>query len=54
MTQAPRPAATLILLRPGGDGVEVLMIQRAKSAAFLGGAYVFPGGALDAADSDLK
>jgi len=25
------------------------MIQRAKSAAFLGGAYVFPGGALDAA-----
>jgi len=54
MTQVPRPAATLILLRPGGDGVEVLMIQRAKSAAFLGGAYVFPGGALDAADSDLK
>src|SRR5205814_8923635 len=48
---SPRPAATLILLRPGGDGVEVLMIQRAKSAAFLGGAYVFPGGALDAADS---
>src|SRR3989454_8398117 len=54
MTQVPRPAATVILLRPGGDGVEVLMIQRAKSAAFLGGAYVFPGGALDAADSDLK
>ncbi len=54
MAQVPRPAATLILLRPGGDGVEVLMIQRAKSAAFLGGAYVFPGGALDAADSDLK
>src|SRR6266852_5613950 len=54
MAQVPRPAATLILLRPGGDGIEVLMIQRAKSAAFLGGAYVFPGGALDAADSDLK
>ncbi|TME53998.1 MAG: NUDIX hydrolase, partial [Chloroflexi bacterium] len=54
MVQVPRPAATLILLRPGGEDIEVLMIQRAKSAAFLGGAYVFPGGALDAADSDLK
>jgi len=46
----PRPAATLILLRPGSGGVETLMIQRAHGAAFLGGAYVFPGGALDASD----
>ncbi len=50
----PRPAATLILLRPGGAGTQVLMIQRVQSAAFLGGAYVFPGGALDAADSELR
>ena len=50
----PRPAATLILLRPGGDGPEVLMIQRVQSAAFLGGAYVFPGGALDEADADAR
>ena len=49
--QAPRPAATLILLRAAAGGLETLMIQRAQSAAFLGGAYVFPGGALDAADS---
>lgn len=49
--QAPRPAATLILLRAGAGGLETLMIQRAQSAAFLGGAYVFPGGALDAADA---
>jgi glyoxylase-like metal-dependent hydrolase (beta-lactamase superfamily II)/8-oxo-dGTP pyrophosphatase MutT (NUDIX family) len=50
----PRPAATLVLLRPGGAGPQVLMIQRAQSAAFLGGAYVFPGGALDSADAELR
>jgi glyoxylase-like metal-dependent hydrolase (beta-lactamase superfamily II)/8-oxo-dGTP pyrophosphatase MutT (NUDIX family) len=50
----PRPAATLILLRPGAQGPEVLMIQRTHSAAFLGGAYVFPGGAIDALDSDPR
>ena len=50
----PRPAATLVLLRPGGDGPQVLMIQRVQSAAFLGGAYVFPGGALDSDDSGLR
>ena len=50
----PRPAATLILLRPGGAGPQVLMIQRVQSAAFLGGAYVFPGGALDSADAELR
>jgi glyoxylase-like metal-dependent hydrolase (beta-lactamase superfamily II)/8-oxo-dGTP pyrophosphatase MutT (NUDIX family) len=50
----PRPAATLILLRDGAAGPEVLMLQRAKSAAFLGGAYVFPGGSLDPADAGLS
>jgi len=54
MAQQPRPAATLVLLRPGANGPEVLMIQRTQSAAFLGGAYVFPGGAIDAADSDPR
>jgi glyoxylase-like metal-dependent hydrolase (beta-lactamase superfamily II)/8-oxo-dGTP pyrophosphatase MutT (NUDIX family) len=52
--QQPRPAATLILLRPSAAGPEVLMIQRTQSAAFLGGAYVFPGGAIDALDSDPR
>lgn len=54
MRPALRPAATLILLRAGAGGIETLMIQRAPGAAFLGGAYVFPGGALDAADSDPR
>ena len=51
MALVPRPAATLILLRDGAAGLEVLMMQRSKSSVFLGGAYVFPGGSLDAADA---
>jgi glyoxylase-like metal-dependent hydrolase (beta-lactamase superfamily II)/8-oxo-dGTP pyrophosphatase MutT (NUDIX family) len=51
MASVPRPAATLILLR---EGPEVLMLQRVQTAAFLGGAYVFPGGALDPHDSDAR
>ena len=49
MAAVPRPAATLILLR---EGPQVLMLQRAPTAAFLGGAYVFPGGSLDPQDAD--
>jgi len=48
MPEIPRPAATLILLRAG---MEVLMLQRVQTAAFLGGAYVFPGGSLDLQDN---
>ncbi|HEU4923657.1 MAG TPA: MBL fold metallo-hydrolase [Burkholderiales bacterium] len=47
MASVPRPAATLILLR---HGLEVLMLQRVQTAAFLGGAHVFPGGSLDPED----
>lgn len=54
IVQVPRPAATLILLRPSAGGPEVLMLQRTQSAAFLGGAYVFPGGSLDPQDSDPR
>jgi len=50
----PRPAATLALLRDAAGGPEVLMLQRTKEAVFLGGAYVFPGGALDASDADAR
>ena len=50
----PRPAATLALIRPGAAGLEVLMLQRTQSAVFLGGAYVFPGGALDSTDGDAR
>jgi len=49
-----RPAATLALLRDAPGGPEVLMLQRTPTAVFLGGAYVFPGGALDTADTDPR
>ena len=49
-----RPAATLILARPGVTEPEVLMLQRSQSAVFLGGAYVFPGGSLETQDSDPR
>ncbi|MES2999336.1 MAG: MBL fold metallo-hydrolase [Pseudomonadota bacterium] len=47
----PRPAATVLLLRDGPQGVEVLMTRRSATASFAPGAYVFPGGAIDAADA---
>ena len=45
------PAATVLLLRDGGSGVEVLMTRRSATASFAPGAYVFPGGGIDAADA---
>jgi 8-oxo-dGTP pyrophosphatase MutT (NUDIX family) len=50
----PVPAATLLLLRDGAGGLEVLMIRRPDSSSFAAGALVFPGGAVhreDAADA---
>lgn len=46
-----RPAATLVLLRDSAAGPEVFMLQRSLNAAFVAGAYVFPGGSIDAADA---
>jgi 8-oxo-dGTP pyrophosphatase MutT (NUDIX family) len=43
----PRPAATVILLRGGGERLEVLLVQRNPESRFMGGAWVFPGGAVD-------
>ncbi len=47
----PRPAATVLLLRDTADGIEVLMTRRSATASFAPGAYVFPGGGIDAADA---
>jgi ribonuclease/clavin/mitogillin len=48
---APRPAASVLLVRPGTScPVEVYMIRRQKSMRFLGGFYAFPGGKVEAAD----
>jgi len=43
----PRPAGTVIVLRGGGTALEVLLVQRTPNARFMGGAWVFPGGAVD-------
>jgi 8-oxo-dGTP pyrophosphatase MutT (NUDIX family) len=48
----PRVAATVILMRGGADGLEVLLAQRNPEARFMGGAWVFPGGAVSAEDGD--
>ena len=47
----PRPAATVLLLRDVPGGFEVLMTRRSATASFVPGAYVFPGGGIDAADA---
>lgn len=46
-----REAATVLLLRDGPQGLEVLMTRRAMTASFAPGAFVFPGGGIDAADA---
>ncbi|MEP6770436.1 MAG: MBL fold metallo-hydrolase [Polaromonas sp.] len=46
-----RPAATVLLLRDSPQGIEVLMTRRSMTASFAPGAYVFPGGGIDAADA---
>jgi 8-oxo-dGTP pyrophosphatase MutT (NUDIX family) len=46
----PRPAATVIVLRGGADTLEVLLVKRNPGARFMGGAWVFPGGAVDRAE----
>jgi 8-oxo-dGTP pyrophosphatase MutT (NUDIX family) len=49
---APRPAATVIVLRGGADALEVLLVRRNPDARFMGGAWVFPGGAVDAEEGE--
>jgi 8-oxo-dGTP pyrophosphatase MutT (NUDIX family) len=46
----PRPAATVILLRGGAETLELLLVRRNPEARFMGGAWVFPGGAVDRAE----
>ena len=46
----PRPAASVVLLRPASGGPEILYLRRNPSLAFHGDYWVFPGGRIDAAD----
>ncbi len=48
----PRLAASVIVMRGGGSGLEVLLVQRNPASRFMGGAWVFPGGSVDASDGE--
>lgn len=48
----PRPAATVIVLRGDGGSLEVLLVKRNPAARFMGGAWVFPGGAVDRGEGE--
>jgi 8-oxo-dGTP pyrophosphatase MutT (NUDIX family) len=47
-----RPAATVVLLRDGDDGLETFVMRRATTMAFAPRMHVFPGGRVD--DVDLR
>jgi 8-oxo-dGTP pyrophosphatase MutT (NUDIX family) len=48
----PRQAASILVLRDSRDGPEVLLVQRNPEQRFMGGAWVFPGGAVHDEDAD--
>src|SRR3954471_8791204 len=48
----PREAATVIVLRGGAETLEVLLVKRNPAQRFMGGAWVFPGGAVDTDDGE--
>jgi 8-oxo-dGTP pyrophosphatase MutT (NUDIX family) len=48
----PRQAASIVLLRGGGDTLELLLVKRTEKARFMGGVWVFPGGGVDAHEGE--
>ncbi|RMF11316.1 MAG: NUDIX domain-containing protein [Alphaproteobacteria bacterium] len=49
-----RPAASVLVVRDGGEGLEVLVVLRSRAMRFAGGMLVFPGGRVDAADAGAR
>lgn len=49
--EVPGSAATVVLLRDGERGLEVLLAERPRDRGSFAGAWVFPGGAVDEADA---
>jgi 8-oxo-dGTP pyrophosphatase MutT (NUDIX family) len=49
---APRPAATVVVLRDGSAGLEVYLQRRTRTMGYAAGLWVFPGGRVDPADHD--
>ena len=50
----PRPACSVITVRDGDDGLELLLVQRNPAARFMGGAWVFPGGAVHEGETEVE
>jgi 8-oxo-dGTP pyrophosphatase MutT (NUDIX family) len=48
----PRQAASVIVLRGGTEAIELLLVKRSPQARFMGGAWVFPGGAVDRGEGE--
>ncbi len=48
----PVAAATVVLIRPGPDGPEILLTRRPSTMAFAANVHVFPGGRVDPSDAD--
>jgi 8-oxo-dGTP pyrophosphatase MutT (NUDIX family) len=49
-----RAAATVIPVRDGDTGLELLLVQRNPASRFMGGAWVFPGGAVHEGESEVE
>src|SRR3954451_10634758 len=50
----PRLAASVIVLRGGGEDLYVLLVRRTPKARFMGGVWVFPGGAVDEGEDEQR
>jgi len=51
-TTVPRQAASVIVMRGGDAALELLLVRRTPQARFMGGVWVFPGGAVDAHEGE--
>ena len=49
-----RPACTVIPVRDGDGGLELLLVQRNPASRFMGGAWVFPGGAVHEGEKEVE
>ena len=54
LSKPPRAAATVVVVRDAPLGIEVLLLRRAERGDHNSGAWVFPGGLVDAADRSAQ
>ena len=54
MVTEARPACSVIVVRDDDAGFEVLLVQRNPEARFMGGAWVFPGGAVHEGETEVE